>query len=513
MNLSVLRQYRRLLSIGISLSALLILNGTSWWIYQVGTHQIRSNFVRNLEATAGLFVHQIRLAYREDLERGIELIDSKSWSVPSTRSPSQGEGNVGSATATLDDESLASLAELVPDFHTWFSAHGTLLLPQIIPAGFTNETFHDVYLLNRQAALMTTLSGDFIPNATLTKDISWHLHPFLIEDRAEILQSLRAAIPVTTRENLQDGIYYLTTYSPIQDLEGETCGLVGIRAPLLFGDRLHLIKRRLLIADLIGSLLVILLAVMFNRLSGGLERVENRLRDQERLAQLGQMVAVVAHEIRNPLGIIEQTAEMIRRRYDREGRDEILKYIPEEVERLNRLVSRFLLFARPTQDPVSPGTEQSEKPMCRLIDEIQKIYEQLFNQAQAKGILFKSALPADLVAIELDPDAVRQILLNLILNAIEATPAGKEVVVLLEIQPGKGKTGILCLKVSDQGVGMNAETLAHARDPFFTTKEKGSGLGLALVTKLVAETGGTFSIQSEPGVGTTVQVTWRTPSS
>jgi signal transduction histidine kinase len=463
-----LRQIRRAFPLGIALVALLILNGTSWWAYRASTQEVGQNFQRHLRDTADLLAGRILDAYWEELEKRPLSLDSISM-----------EG-----TEDLPFETL-----VVP-FEEWLAKQGTEALRRFPGEG--TPPFQDLYLLGPEGSLLGSLTGDLIPNDRPS------IHPFLAADDAPTIQAVKeSGIPQVTPEFLQEGLYYLTAYAPVR-MGGSFEGLVGVRANILFGDRLIEIRNRILLADALGSILVALLAWMFHRLAVGLERTEDSLRHRERLAQLGEMVSVVAHEIRNPLGIIEQTAEVLRRRYAKDRKDELLDYISEEVDRLNRIVTRFLDFSR----PVHP--EETIEKSCDLAAEIHSVAESYRAAAEEKGAgILEDLADTRLTVRGLGSDEVRQILINLVLNSLEAVGEGGQVILR-----GAHRGGRVLLEVRDNGPGMSLEQLEKARSPFFTTKEKGSGLGLALVGKLVEQGQAQWEIRSDPGQGCSVSISF-----
>lgn len=466
---TALRNIQRSLPAAVALLALAILNGTAWWSYRMSSEQIRANFSRNLLATAQIFSHAILETYWSEIER--RSIDLEDTAASSDRMPAM-------------DSNFLSM-------ESWLAVYGREEVRSLSPHQRGSESFQDIYLLDGRGGLVASLSGILDPNSTGSLDSQdWNFHPaFSEEERTGIRDSLGRDRNTVSAEVFREGIYYQTAFSPLT-VGGNPSGAIGVRANLLFGDRLTTVRNGILVASVAGSILVVLLTVMFYRAWSGLRRAEDRLIHQERLAQLGSMVAGVAHEIRNPLGIIEQTGELIRRRYSQDREDDLLDYIPQEVERLNRIVTRFLEFARP------PGDTDAASD-CDLQEEVARVHRQLLPEAEAKGIEFICETEDTVPRVPgLRPDAAKQILLNLVLNAFDASESGGRVVIALSSGVG-GPT----LAVSDEGSGMPPETLAKARDPFFTTKEKGSGLGLALVAKLLEETGAEMEIQSEPGFG------------
>jgi two-component system sensor histidine kinase HydH len=216
----------------------------------------------------------------------------------------------------------------------------------------------------------------------------------------------------------------------------------------------------------------------------------------QRLASVGRLAAGVAHEIRNPLSSIKGFATYFKQRYQDVAEDQQTADIMiQEVDRLNRVVSQLLEFARPVS--VSP------KPTSfgDLITDSVKLIQQ---QARAKQITVHTRNSAEIDEIHIDPDRINQVLLNLYLNAIEAmNPGGK---LGIEISDGKGN-GSLTIRVSDSGNGIAPQDLPRIFDPYFTTKSSGTGLGLAIAHNILEAMGGSIEVESETGKGTTFLLT------
>ena len=207
-------------------------------------------------------------------------------------------------------------------------------------------------------------------------------------------------------------------------------------------------------------------------------RLERRLAHGERLAALGQMAATVAHEVKNPLSAIKSIAQVMREEESLKGeyaRD--LNLIIGETDRLSRSVTQLLSFARNTQ----PATAASGA------DELVQSVVELFRaEASARQISLEATLDAHR---ELDgrcASALRDALSNLLINALQATPAGGRVTVEAGVNGHQ-----LLVAVADNGVGVAAELRERIWEPFFTTRQRGTGLGLAIVRKRIEEVGGT----------------------
>lgn len=213
----------------------------------------------------------------------------------------------------------------------------------------------------------------------------------------------------------------------------------------------------------------------------------------ERLAALGEMVAGVSHEIKNPLGIIQSTSELLNNMPNAdESQKKLSGVITEESIRLNRIVTEFLDFARPHELNVHAFDLKAT---------INKTIDFLRPEIEKKGIVVESNLDGRSYLIEADHDLLHRVLMNLIINAIQATPGRGKVVI--HVSEERGGYSIV---VKDTGSGISKENITKIFNPFFTTKEKGSGLGLPIVRKIIEGHGGTIDIESDEGVGSSITI-------
>jgi two-component system sensor histidine kinase HydH len=225
------------------------------------------------------------------------------------------------------------------------------------------------------------------------------------------------------------------------------------------------------------------------------QSLKREVETSRRLASLGRLAAGVAHEIRNPLSSIKGFATYFKERYrDNPDDQKTSEIMIQEVDRLNRVITQLLEFARP------PVIQKKRASLQSLIQHSLKMIER---QASAKEIQVFSHLPSDVKEVDLDPDGINQVLLNLYLNAVEAMDQGGTLSVSLSMDEGSPWVKII---VSDTGTGIGKEDLEHIFDPYFTTKQTGTGLGLAIVHKIVEAHGGEVRAESEIGRGTTVSV-------
>lgn len=216
----------------------------------------------------------------------------------------------------------------------------------------------------------------------------------------------------------------------------------------------------------------------------------------QRLASVGRLAAGVAHEIRNPLSSIKGFATYFKQRYQDVPEDrQTANIMIQEVDRLNRVVSQLLEFARPvTVTPKVSSFKTVLKDSLKLIE----------RQAQDKQITIDARNSTHIDEVEIDPDRINQVLLNLYLNAIEAMEAGGRLRVEVS---GNGAGNGLTIQISDTGHGIAGEDLSRIFDPYFTTKSSGTGLGLAIAHNIVETMGGSIEVRSETGKGTTFTVT------
>ncbi len=232
------------------------------------------------------------------------------------------------------------------------------------------------------------------------------------------------------------------------------------------------------------------------------KKLEEELKRSERLAALGEMAAGVAHELRNPLSSIKGLAVLLKSRFadaspDRETADILVR----EVERLNRSISELLDYARPGG---------LEKKKISLIEVLHKAISLIRVDTDAAGVSISTAFAADPDFVNADQDKLNGVFLNLFLNAIQAMQDGGE----LNISTSLGEGSVICL-VEDTGCGIDARLLPRVFDPYVTSKNDGTGLGLAMSAKIIEEHDGKIEIKSISGQGTTVKVSlpqWRAES-
>lgn len=228
-------------------------------------------------------------------------------------------------------------------------------------------------------------------------------------------------------------------------------------------------------------------------------RLYQRLKQRDRLAALGEMAAGLAHEIRNPLGAIKASAQFLAEPTDDDERDaataEFLGIIVEEVDRLNRVVSSFLDYARPsTGDPAPTDLNAVVRRTMQLLAK------------DLDGIESKLELAEELPRVRIDAERLRQVLINLCQNAAQAMEGRGRLTIRTAPRvhrDGSGERQWVELGVSDTGPGIPQKVLANLFVPFVTTKNRGTGLGLAISQRIVSAAGGHIEARSAAEVGTT----------
>lgn len=221
--------------------------------------------------------------------------------------------------------------------------------------------------------------------------------------------------------------------------------------------------------------------------------LQEQLHQAERLAALGEMVAGVSHEIKNPLGIIRSTAELLGGMPDADDTQKRLSgVITEESTRLNQIVTEFLDFARPQM----PNLHASD-----LVEIIEKNLTFLEPELEKSGVTVSHDLDGRSLDLVADHDQLYRVFQNLLINALQAMNHGGKI----DIRVSEEKGGYL-IEIQDTGCGISPENLKKLFNPFFTTKERGSGLGLSIVRKIVEGHKGLISIESRESLGTRVLV-------
>lgn len=221
-----------------------------------------------------------------------------------------------------------------------------------------------------------------------------------------------------------------------------------------------------------------------------MEETERLLQKSEKLALLGQMAAGIAHEIRNPLTSIKGFIQLLKTSTLKE---EYYEIVLSELDRINEIVGEFLVLAKP-----SAAVYMTQDIKILLKDVITLIN----NQSLLNNIQIKVEFDNDLPLISCEENQLKQVFLNLLKNAMEAMPKGGNIHVAVK----EKEAGKISIQIIDQGVGIPQERISTLGEPFYTTKEKGTGLGLMTCYKIIEGHNGELNIYSKINEGTTIEI-------
>ncbi len=342
-----------------------------------------------------------------------------------------------------------------------------------------------VYLVDENYWVLASSHGLFGPGDRLS---------ILEEDSLAVAQAF-AGLAYAAPMQMVAGNRFKSAFAPVHGILDDVLAIVVVQANADFFNLLSVFQGGLVVGGIVSVALAVLFSVFLFWAITRLSKTHESLRKSERLASMGQMAATVAHEIRNPLGIIKGTADVLKSRFGgTEDADELLDFIPSEVRRLNRLVSDFLTFARDREleRGATDLCRSVEKSLVSLQDELAKAHVKLYKQFE------------DIPPVRHDEDAISQLVLNLTLNSIQSMNGGGEITVRLKNYSRKRGRAYVQVAVQDTGCGFEVDE-AKIFEPFFTTKTSGSGLGLAICRRLVEKHNGWIEVESEPGKGTVIR--------
>jgi nitrogen fixation/metabolism regulation signal transduction histidine kinase len=271
----------------------------------------------------------------------------------------------------------------------------------------------------------------------------------------------------------------------VEGVKTVSSGDLSVTFPVLSGDE-------------IGEL-----AANFNEMVGKLrerEALEKRLNEAEHLSKVGQLASGIAHEIRNPLNYISLAVDHLKSDLvstpvgDREEMEELLDKIKEEVRRVNYMVLNFMSYGRPLRLRITTVA------YTELLD---KVLPLLGDKLSEQRITVVCEVAPDLPLMEVDPELLRNCMVNLITNAAQSMPEGGTITLGAGFEPEEGE---FRLTFADEGVGIRPEDIPRIAQPYFTTREAGIGLGLAITERIVKEHGGRLEVESVLGEGTVFSI-------
>jgi two-component system sensor histidine kinase HydH len=300
---------------------------------------------------------------------------------------------------------------------------------------------------------------------------------------------------------LTSAAYCSYLYPALQQYRLTPEGLAELSLRIVFFFLMGMVVNRFVMESRLQTQRYRISAENLSQANRSLKKAQDEARRAERLAALGQLSAGLAHEIRNPLGVIKGSAEILHQKLsdsDALSR-ELADFIYTEVNRLSALVSRFLDFARPSQMQL----RSQELPPI-----VEKSLRYVQEQKTASKVNVHREYAPVLPNIMADEEFCDVVFTNLFLNACEAMGEGGGDLKVRIHPVEKGDRSEVVVEIEDSGPGIPAESREHIFNPFVTTKQSGVGLGLAIVTKIVDLHGGAVRVTSEPGHGACFQVSF-----
>ena len=340
-----------------------------------------------------------------------------------------------------------------------------------------------VYLIDPSLNLITDSMFDFELSS----------RGYIREDSVAIKKSMEGIITTSDLHTVA-GNHFKNVYAPLFDHYGNTALLV-LEANAEFLDVMDIFKRGVFFGSLISALLLVVITIYLMVATKSILKTESELQQSKRLASMGQMSATMAHEIRNPLGIIKSTADVLRERYENPSEpDELFSFINEETKRLNRLVNDFLSLSR--------------EPILNLEQHVlNNILQTAISQVQSdrNDKIDFCLVQTESITLICDRDLIHQVALNLLLNSIQAIGEQKgHITINIKTEKIRLKSFAL-IEFLDDGPGFKEDPLI-VFEPFYTTKTSGTGLGLAVTKTIIEKHGGRIKASNRLSGGAKIEI-------
>jgi two-component system sensor histidine kinase HydH len=336
------------------------------------------------------------------------------------------------------------------------------------------------------------------------------LLPFTVGLLGSSLQTLQSGTAGAAGE-ITTSLYYIPIVIAAMSLGARAAVVVSLAAGTAHGVTVWLSRGDSLVQPLAGTMLFLCVGLTTAKLAEwlkhrsvsiasikdpqteSLERSFNQVQDTSEMPALGRVVVGLIRQFRTPVASIEGAGWVLEdSRLPDEKRQEFVGIIRKESHRLNRVLSDVLDFTRPRK----PRYETVA--LSKLVDEVIQLAGP---RDHGPFCLFKTDIPADFPSLRCDPEQIRQALLNVAINAVQASPAGGQIEVTARIEQGYG-----IIRVRDHGRGIPAAILDKIFDPFFTTCENSLGLGLSVAAHIISEHGGKIAIEGTSGHGSCVSL-------
>ena len=398
--------------------------------------------------------------------------------------------------SALDDEfsirlrALASLAasSVDPD-------RMETLSPEL--AGFGAEdscvAILDVLAFEYDLASIQVLREDGIVLLTTRPDLfpPGELYPLWNMDFEEILRALEGTPSSTGLYESPGGGYIKAGYAPVTSTSGKASIVVAAEADADFLQGMSGLRALLIVATTMSLTGLAIFVWLVAKATASLIRTRESLMHAETLASMGRMAAGIAHEVRNPLFIIRSSAENLRKKHPGDS-EEIDEFIIDEVDRLNGILTDYLLFAR------NESTSVVKTDLVRLLDRSVRLVS---DPGQSGKVAIEMQFTVATAPFEGEEKKLQQVFLNLLLNAIQAMEGSGN----LNVSLSRSKSDYT-MEFADSGPGIPERDLEKVFEPFYTTRPSGSGLGLAIARRVVEDHGGEITIAAGKYSGTAVTV-------
>jgi signal transduction histidine kinase len=336
-----------------------------------------------------------------------------------------------------------------------------------------------IHVLREDGIVLLTTRPDLFPPG--------ELYPLWDMDHVEIIRALEGSPSSTGLHESPGGGYFKAGYAPGDGLPV----VAAVEADARFLRGMSGLRAILIAATTVSLIGLAVFVLLVSKATASLLRTRESLLHAETLASMGRMAAGIAHEVRNPLFIIRGSAEKLRRQHP-EDSSAIDEYILDEVDRLNGILTDYLLFAR------NESTSVSDTDLVRLLERSIRLVS---DPQHAGDVSVERKYELDSAPFSGEEKKLQQVFLNLLLNAIQALDGSGDLSVSLS------RSGpYYVIRFTDSGPGIPEKDLERVFEPFYTTRPTGSGLGLAIARRVVSDHGGEISIDSGAGGGTTVTV-------
>ena len=315
---------------------------------------------------------------------------------------------------------------------------------------------------------------------------------FLAELNGEYIDSVffsLADVTVVTPSYQTGQIFLKSAFAPLTDHDGMVVAVLGVEASIDYFDVLFDLRANLYYSSLVSVIGGLILGLIFMLFQRQINRAEQQLYLNQTHSYLGRMVAVVSHELKNPLMIIRASAERIYKKVQSEES----QFIIEEVDRLNQIATGYLDFAG-AKDRFLDNDRIETVNLAELIANIKKHFQGKYPEHEVAWLDGKID-PG--LFIETYPRSLRQVILNLLINGADACLGASKPIKLGVF--ARVRNGNVSIEIIDHGPGIGKKELKRIFTPFYTTKQSGSGLGLYLTKKIIEEMGGFVDIESRKG--------------